>query len=146
MIRGRHKTLLYAGTVLQDGTGLIALQWRDNAPGVENPGMVTTFGGLAEGAETAHAAAVRELQEEVDLSSRPVRLSWLLTLDKHRPDGSPIRCILFLGRIDDVRGLSVYEGQGTVLGSPAELLADNRLTDTCRSAVQALLEQRGRTC
>ena len=42
----------YAGVILVDPDGRIALQERDDRPDVVNPGRVTTFGGLAERAET----------------------------------------------------------------------------------------------
>lgn len=130
---------IYAGVVPVAPDGQIALQERDDRPDVVNPGMVTTFGGLAEGAESSLDAACRELHEELGLTAAPAELVEILVRDKVDHDGRGTRCVIYSLAVPGVTGLVVAEGTGALVGRPAVLLADPRLTPTCALAVRALL-------
>lgn len=134
--------MLYAGTVVVDRAGLLALQLRDDRPDIENPGMITAFGGLAEPGESAIAAAARELGEELGLAVSLDQLQPLLVLENRRGDGGAIRCELFVLEVSDVGALHALEGQRAEVGPPMEFVRDPRLTRTCRLAVEALLGDR----
>lgn len=129
---------IYAGAIPHShSAALIALQERDYRPGVANPGLVTTFGGLAEGAETAAEAALREIREELGLMASEHDLQELLTHDKIDHDGRSTRCVIYVISVPDVRELTVWEGTGALVGSPIVLLKDSRLTPVCVRAVNA---------
>lgn len=132
---------LYAGIIPVGRDGRIALQMRDNVPHIENPGMITTFGGSAEDGEDAAAAAIREASEELRLALQRDEMAEILTCDKSE-SGTVTRCVFYVATVADVDDLSVYEGQGAVVGYPAELLAMRALTETCRRAVLACKERR----
>ena len=54
--------------ILTDPHGRVLLQLRDDFPGVANGGLWSFFGGGLEPGETAAAAAVREIGEEVGIT------------------------------------------------------------------------------
>ena len=128
---------LYAGVVPVDGREWIALQHRDDRPDIANPGMITTFGGLAEHGEDAMAAVIREVAEELTLRLAPSDLTALM---EHKQGvGTPsVRCVIFRIHVADVRQLRTTEGAGVITGTPESMLGDTRLTDTCRRAVTAV--------
>jgi 8-oxo-dGTP pyrophosphatase MutT (NUDIX family) len=127
----------YAGVVLVGGDGRVAVQIRDDVPWIANPGRVTTFGGLAEGEETAPLAAVRELGEELGLSVSPGDLVEVAREDKTEADGTATHCVLYRLAVATVDGLRTREGAGVLTGPAGTVLGDARLTDTCRLAVRS---------
>ncbi|GCD92949.1 NUDIX domain-containing protein [Embleya hyalina] len=129
---------LYAGIIPVDGRGRAALQQRDHKPGIENPGLLTAFGGLAEGAEGAADAALREATEELGLRLTSTALHPLLAHEQRMPGSEPTRCVIFRVVVPDAGELRTAEGAGVVVGVPAELRVRGDLTDTCRRAVEAL--------
>lgn len=131
---------IYAGVIPMSPDGRIALQERDDRPDVVNPGRVTTFGGLAEGNESPLEAARRELHEELGITATAGQLADVAVLEKTEDDGSPTRCVIYSLRVPDLTVLQVAEGVGALVGLPAELLADPRLTEVCSRAVRALSE------
>jgi len=128
----------YAGVILVDPDGRIALQERDDRPDVVNPGRVTTFGGLAESAETPVAAACRELHEELGITVVAEQLAEIMVRAKIDHDGLTTRCVVYSLAVPDVDRLQVAEGTGALVGPPARVLSDSRLTETCALAVRAL--------
>ncbi|WP_416955716.1 NUDIX domain-containing protein [Streptomyces sp. Agncl-13] len=129
---------LYAGVIPVDGLGVAALQQRDHSPGIENPGLVTVFGGLAERGENAVDAALREASEELGLRVSRALLQPLLTHEKRQVGSAPTMCVIFRVPVPSIVALRTAEGVGVLVGTPAELLLERRLTDTCRRAVDAL--------
>ncbi|WP_410677050.1 NUDIX domain-containing protein [Amycolatopsis sp. cmx-4-68] len=136
----------YAGVVVVGADGRVALQIRDDVPWIANPGMITTFGGLAEGDETPRAAAVRELGEELGIVPDAADLIELARQDKRETDGDLTHCVLYQLSVSTVAGLRTHEGAGVLVGPHREVLLDTRLTPTCRVAVEAFAErlERGR--
>lgn len=58
----------YAGVVIFTDTGKVIGQRRDDIPGIDNSGKISTFGGTVESGEDPQTAAWRELvQEETNL-------------------------------------------------------------------------------
>ncbi len=104
-----------AAVTLTGTDGAVLLQKRDDKPTINNPGMLTAFGGAVEGEESNREAALRELGEEtnIDLTWAADRIQYLLTV--YQPttlDGKP-RYITFYTLDDiDASTLEIYEGQG----------------------------------
>ena len=61
--------------LLTDPQGRIAMQLRDNKPGLPAANKWGLFGGLIDGNQTPKDAALREIQEELGVSLDPERLS-----------------------------------------------------------------------
>jgi 8-oxo-dGTP diphosphatase len=66
--------LQVVGVVLEDTQGRIALQLRDDLPGVVNPGMWSIFGGKIEEGENPEQAVIREMKEELSIDLVPAKL------------------------------------------------------------------------
>ena len=67
--------------VLEDSSGRIAFQLRDDRPGVGSRDCWGLFGGLMEHDESAIRAAIREIDEELRSSLDPARLSLVGTVE-----------------------------------------------------------------
>jgi 8-oxo-dGTP diphosphatase len=93
--------------------GALILQWRDDKPGITNPGHVTSFGGKIEPGETPLQAAWREINEETNLNLPIERLKfwrkYQKTMAKHGEDWTVYYHIVT--NVSDT-GLVVHEGQG----------------------------------
>ena len=109
----------------------LVLQLRDNKPDIDNPGMITAFGGGAEPGETPVECALRELAEETGIQAQAEDLHLLGATSKVDFRGRATALIFFLLRDVDSAALEVTEGAAIVL-SFAEAAADSRLTEYCR--------------
>src|SRR4051812_41586401 len=92
-----HVDNVYCGVVLiaVDGDRVI-LQQRDDKPGIANPGLITTFGGVSEGEEYPHETAVREIREELGIDIWPQsELNHLCDIVKTEADGSITRAMFW---------------------------------------------------
>ena len=110
-----------AAVTLVDTHGNLLLQKRDDKPGINNPGMLTAFGGAIEGEETNREGALRELSEEtnIDPSWAAENLEYLVTV--YQPttiQGIPRYITYYTLRGVDASTLEVYEGQGFEVVSP----------------------------
>jgi 8-oxo-dGTP pyrophosphatase MutT (NUDIX family) len=119
----------------------LILQLRDDKPDIDNPGMITAFGGGAERHETPVECALRELAEETGMQARAEDLYRLGTVSKVDLRGHPIASVFFLLTGVDAERLVITEGS-MVLLSFAEAAADSRLTANCRS-MAARIQQIG---
>jgi len=117
----------------------MVLQLRDDKPDIDNPGMITGFGGGAERHETPIACALRELAEETGIQARAEDLQRLGTASKVDIRGNPTALVFFLLRGIDPDALVVTEGTAITL-SFREIAADPRLTESCRRFCMALAE------
>jgi 8-oxo-dGTP pyrophosphatase MutT (NUDIX family) len=123
-----------AGVFLLTPDGRVILQLRDDIPGIDNPGMITSFGGAAEPGETPLQCALREIAEETGLRPAPDALHYLDALSKRDFRGNLTACVFYtLGGIEPA-SLSVTEGAPIVL-SPAEVARDPRTTPFCKQLV-----------
>ena len=127
-----------AAVTLTSTDGKVLLQKRDDKPGINNPNMLTAFGGAIEGDESNRVAALRELGEEtnIDVSWAAERIKYLVTV--YQPttlDGNP-RYITFYSLSDiDPANLEVYEGQGFEAINPT---GDNSELPLSRPTVEML--------
>ncbi|MBV9869350.1 MAG: NUDIX domain-containing protein, partial [Frankiaceae bacterium] len=108
---------VYAGLLLQCANGDVLLQDRDNRAGIENAGLITTFGGLAEGDEFEYEAAIREAREELGLDLKPEDLEHLCDIRKTERDGSSTRVSVWIVEGVEPRSIQVFEGRGFVRGT-----------------------------
>jgi 8-oxo-dGTP pyrophosphatase MutT (NUDIX family) len=135
-----HVDNVYCGVVLlaRDGERVI-LQQRDDKPGIANPGLITTFGGLSEDAEHPHEGAARELGEElgVDINAE-FELEHLCDIVKMESDGSITRAMFWTLDGVKVEDLDVREGQFALEASVEEFRANPLVTPTCLGALEAL--------
>jgi UDP-N-acetylmuramate--alanine ligase len=112
-VREHFHTARTAGVVLVDSEGQFLLQKRDDKPTINNPGMLTSFGGAVEGEETNREAALRELGEETNLTIESADLDYLVTI--YQPmtiEGIPRYITYFTLKDVNAEQLEVYEGQG----------------------------------
>jgi len=126
-----HHTRAAAGVFLLTKDRRLVLQLRDDRPDIDNPGMITSFGGGAEPGETPVACALREIAEETGIRARPEDLHFLSAVSKMDFRGDPTAAVFFLLRNVDLDALIITEGTAIVL-SFAEAAADPRLTENCR--------------
>ena len=70
-----YRNLEGAVVLLTDPQGRIAMQLRDNKPGLPAANQWGLFGGLIDSGESPKDVAIREIQEELGVSLDPERLS-----------------------------------------------------------------------
>jgi 8-oxo-dGTP pyrophosphatase MutT (NUDIX family) len=130
-----------AGVFLRAPDGRFILQLRDDKPGIEHPGMITTFGGAAEPGEAPEECARRELAEELGLTVRAGALSFVGSVSRIDFRGRRVAAVFFLLEGIDPAGLAVAEGRAIVL-APDVLRAEPGLTENCRRFALEILDRR----
>jgi ADP-ribose pyrophosphatase YjhB (NUDIX family) len=126
-----------AGVFLLAEGDRVILQLRDDIPTIDNPGMITTFGGQAEPGETAIDCALREIAEETGLRPETSDLHYLGAVSKRDRQGHMTACAFFALANIDFGKLVITEGKATIL-SRAEIEADARVTSTCRKMARKI--------
>lgn len=136
-LRSNETIKKVANVLVSDPQGNLILQHRDNKPTINNPGMITGFGGAVESGETVRQAAARELREETNLEFSEDDLRFLT--DIYQPsvnDGQPRWVSYFVLPDKPITHLEVYEGQGHYSLSPNQNLNDINLSDTVKHAIE----------
>jgi 8-oxo-dGTP pyrophosphatase MutT (NUDIX family) len=123
-----------AGVMMVTADGRLILQLRDDIPMIDNPGMITSFGGAAERGETPIQCALRELEEETGLRVDASALRWLGAASRRDFRGNNTACVFYELRNVDPASLAVTEGTAILL-SPDEVATDGRVTLLCREMV-----------
>ncbi|MAF13097.1 dATP pyrophosphohydrolase [Candidatus Poribacteria bacterium] len=104
--------------VLERPDGSIAMQHRDDKPGLFGRNQWGLFGGGIEAGETPAEAAVREIAEELGIALRPDALRPLKTT---RKAGGAYRHYFAYTVTDDFHGAVLMEGQDWRVMTPAEI-------------------------
>lgn len=106
--------------LLENGAGQIAVQLRDNLPGVGSRDQWGLFGGIIEPGEQPSSAAVREIREELGGILDAQRLSFLRAFETE----TGLRVHLFLYPVaDELEHAVLQEGQTYRFWTPEEILA-----------------------
>ena len=111
------------GAILTAGARGYILQHRDLKPGIFFPGYLSLFGGALDEGEAPEDGVRRELHEELELEVEALRPFGAVTFD-WTPPGLPAAARWFFHAeipAERVDGLTVHEGQGLRLLSPADL-------------------------
>lgn len=128
-----------ANVLILDTHNNLILQQRDDKPGINNPGMITAFGGAAEPGETVRQAAARELQEETNLSAEEAELEFFTNV--YQPtvnDGQPRWVSYFVLHVRNTNTLEVYEGRGYYTLASTTRLSEVNLSSTVKEAIERL--------
>lgn len=137
-LRKQRSIRQVANVFVIDTKGNVILQKRDDKPDINNPGMITAFGGAVEANETTRQAAVRELHEETNLAFGIDQLTYHKTLFQPLVrDGTSRWVTYYLLKDVDISTLEVYEGQGYVVVSPTDDLDAHNLSAQARQAIEA---------
>jgi UDP-N-acetylmuramate--alanine ligase len=135
-LREQNDIKKVANVLVSDQQGNLILQQRDMNPGINNPGMITGFGGAVEDNETVVKAAARELREETNLVFTDDELTFLTTVFQEKVnDGQPRWVYYFSLKNRDISNLEVFEGAGYAVITPADNLATINLSPTVREAI-----------
>jgi UDP-N-acetylmuramate--alanine ligase len=137
-LRKQNDIQRVANVLVIDQVGNIILQKRDDRPGINNPGMITGFGGGAMADETSRQTAARELREETNLSFETTQLAYHKTLFQPLVnDGASRWVTYYLLKDADISALEIYEGQGYAAISPTDDLDAYNLSPLARRAIEA---------
>lgn len=131
-----------AGVFLLAEGDRVILQLRDDIPTIDNPGMITTFGGQAEPGETAIDCALREIAEETGLRPETSDLHYLGAVSKRDRQGHMTACAFFTLAEVDFDAMVITEGKAIVL-SWGEIETDARVTSTCRDMARKIASRDG---
>lgn len=113
----------WAGCLIVTDEGKIALQKRENKPGIMNPGMLTTFGGELEKDESPDEGMRRELIEELEIdpknySIEPVSQFWGVP----HPAKEDVECYVYILRGVPFSDMHLHEGEAITLLTPEEAI------------------------
>ncbi len=118
------------------------MQHRDDKPGIDYPGYITLFGGSCQTGEGVKKAAVREIQEELEIILDPSQLKlWRVYDKKPEQNGSAALLHIFIyGAAIDITDLRVKEGQGFNLIHRTDDLAKYKLTALAREFIPSVFK------
>lgn len=145
-VREQLNTARTAAVTLVDTNGNLLLQRRDDKPGINNPGMITSFGGAIEGNETNREGALRELSEEtnIDIAWASNAIAYLVTV--YQPttiQGIPRYITYYTLEGVEAAALEVYEGQGFAIVDPtSDTITTLPLSDPTIEMLDAYNSQR----
>jgi len=108
---------IIAGVLIKQN-GEYVVQKRDNIPNIAEPGMLTFWGGAADGDETPKMAAVRELLEETGLKVREEELEYIMNYETHGRSpafiGKTINVYSYFLEVESAVEINCYEGEKAV--------------------------------
>lgn len=102
----------YAGVILIATDGAVLLQQRDLKVNIQNPGLISFFGGAVEANEEPIQAAIRELREELNLDVTPDSLKFFGQYNKSlEVHGMDRHCYIY--RLENVDSDQLVQTEGT---------------------------------
>lgn len=130
-----NKSIVGVGLLLQTKEGSFLFQERDVNTD-RNPGMIAPFGGGIEGKETTRECAIRELEEELELTITDFKLKELGVYESHFKPGTYIE--LFL--VDNIvlEKLRLHEGKKIRELTLAEALDHPMVTDFTKQVLRGM--------
>ncbi len=111
-----------SNVILEDRMGRLAVQLRDNMPGVAYGGYWGLFGGWLEPGEDPYQAAIREIKEELSIDIDPARLVFI---GVYLVDVIRARAYVFRYPVDgELDNAQLNEGEAFRFASREELRAE----------------------
>lgn len=101
---------VFAAVILVVPDGRVAVQVRDDKPGIDNPGELMLFAGAVESGEEPEQAAARELGEETTLRLPLEPFGAFIKSPQRHGRAGLVHA--FIARDVDVSAIDVREGQG----------------------------------
>lgn len=101
---------VYAAVILVTPEGKVAVQVRDDKPGISEPGQLMIFAGAVERGEEPEEAAARELEEETTLRLPLEPFGTFIKSPQRHGRAGLVHA--FIARDVDVTQIDVREGQG----------------------------------
>lgn len=139
-----EETNVGAHAILIDTKGRIILQQRDSNPKIDNPGMITMFGGTINKSETEIQGLKRELREELEFVPNDHDIKKLNTYFKTKEkDGIEYSINVFIIKNVDIKNLKMNEGAGLVHDFPKTIITNPKLTRICKLAIQDFMTLKG---
>ncbi|MCP4483444.1 MAG: NUDIX domain-containing protein [Flavobacteriaceae bacterium] len=127
----------YSGIFAQSKCGSFLMQRRDNKSGIENPGMLSVFGGDSEGEETCIETAIREFFEETGIRLKHSDMTHIIDIPMPLDNRDCKLCSYYLVRGLDETDINLKEGAGVEKWSKKILLENTELTEYPRKILEA---------
>jgi 8-oxo-dGTP diphosphatase len=121
--------------LIEDESGRVILQLRDDKPGLIHANLYSFFGGAVEPGETPSAAALRELSEELSIPARADKLGFLWRVISHQPQGVFDLRVFHYRMGDEIRDVVVTEGQGMELFRREDITDWGRFSDVAQECL-----------
>ena len=119
----------YSGIFLFNPDGTIIFQKRDNNKNIDNPNMLSVFGGRTKKSETSIDCAVRELCEETALKVDKNDLEKIIELSYPIKYNYWIHCTYYKYDKFDMGDFILNEGQGIEILTIKKALRDPNMTE-----------------
>lgn len=127
----------YAGVILETVDGKLVFQIRSNKPEVFHAGEISIFGGGIEQGEGPVDAAVREIEEELELILNKTSLEFLGIYEKTREiHGAEGVCYIYIARGIEPDKLRLREGEGIIFLSRGEDIKKYKFTVLARQLIK----------
>ena len=121
-----HKAV---GVVLKTRDGKFLLQWRDNKKEIVDPDTYSIFGGAIEPNESPEKAAIREMEEELELKLEEKHLKFIDMNVK----GKDYQNYVFLYQMPvNQKELKLHEGQAIVPMTKKQILFNKKTCNETR--------------
>ncbi|MCP6720404.1 MAG: NUDIX hydrolase [Patescibacteria group bacterium] len=132
----------YAGVILETIDGKLIFQERPTKPGVIHPGEVSIFGGEVEKGEKPIDAAIREINEELELVLNKKNLEFLGIYEKTKKiHGAEGVCYIYIARGIDPHMLELREGENIILFSRKENFNKHKFTVLARQLIKDFFDK-----
>lgn len=128
--------------LIEDAAGRVALQLRDDKPGLVHANMYSFFGGAVEPGETPSQAALRELEEELSIPASADKLNFLWRMISHQPQGVYDLEVFHYQIGDEIRDVVVTEGQGMGLFRREDLTNWQKFSDVAQACLMRFWRER----
>ena len=126
----------FAGAFLIDIHNNLIMQKRDENPIIDNPGTISVFGGTVEENETYEEGLIREINEELEIDIRKMKVEFLADTFKIE-NNIRTNCKFFIIRNIIFNTLNVNEGKAILL-TVEQALNEPFVTATCKKMLEQL--------
>jgi 8-oxo-dGTP diphosphatase len=124
-----HYKEYYSGIFLFNPDDTIIFQKRDNKKNIDNPNMLSVFGGRSKPSETPIECAVRELYEETSLKANKNNLKKIIELSYPIKYDNWIHCTYYKYEKFDISNFVLNEGQGIEILTAKKASRSSNITE-----------------